>query len=93
MFHDPADIWVEANVKETDIGQLKPGMFVEVEVLLPDQDVVMIPASAISYAPYGDSVFVVKAGKLAQQFVKLGAMHGDRIAVVSQFSGVLANGS
>ncbi len=26
MFHDPHEIWVEANVKETDIGQLKPGM-------------------------------------------------------------------
>jgi membrane fusion protein (multidrug efflux system) len=26
MFHDPNEIWVEANVKETAIGQLKPGM-------------------------------------------------------------------
>ena len=32
MFHDPNDIWVEANVKETDIGQLKPGMKADIHV-------------------------------------------------------------
>ena len=26
MFHDPNQIWVEANVRETDVGLLKPGM-------------------------------------------------------------------
>jgi membrane fusion protein (multidrug efflux system) len=32
MFHDPDEIWVEANVKETDIGELKPGMKAEIRV-------------------------------------------------------------
>ena len=32
MFHDPDQIWVEANVKETDIGVLKPGMKAEIRV-------------------------------------------------------------
>ena len=32
MFHDPQQIWVEANVKETDIGALKPGMKADVRV-------------------------------------------------------------
>jgi len=32
MFHDPNDIWIEANVKETDIGHLKPGMKADVYV-------------------------------------------------------------
>ena len=32
MFHDPNQIWVEANVKETDIGVLKPGMKAEIRV-------------------------------------------------------------
>jgi len=32
MFHDPSQIWVEANVKETDIGELKPGMQADVHV-------------------------------------------------------------
>jgi membrane fusion protein (multidrug efflux system) len=32
MFHDPAEIWIEANVKETDIGELKPGMKAQIRV-------------------------------------------------------------
>ena len=32
MFHDPAQIWVEANVKETAIGRLKPGMPADIRV-------------------------------------------------------------
>jgi membrane fusion protein (multidrug efflux system) len=74
-------------------GRLRPGMFVQVEVVLgPSQAVVALPASAISYAPYGDSVFVVaelkgEDGKtyrgVRQQFVKLGAGRGDQVAVVS----------
>jgi len=32
MFHDPNDIWVDANVKETDIARLKPGMKAEISV-------------------------------------------------------------
>jgi membrane fusion protein (multidrug efflux system) len=54
--------------------------------------VVALPASAISYAPYGDSVFVVselqdpngqKYKGVRQQFVKLGPSRGDQIAVLS----------
>ncbi len=32
MFHDPNQIWVEANVKETDVGALRPGMKAEIRV-------------------------------------------------------------
>jgi membrane fusion protein (multidrug efflux system) len=32
MFHDPARIWIEANVKETDIGQIKTGMIAQIHV-------------------------------------------------------------
>ena len=32
MFHDPRQIWVEANVKETDVGALKPGMKTKIHV-------------------------------------------------------------
>jgi len=32
MFHDPQEIWVEANVKETDVRLLKPGMKTEIRV-------------------------------------------------------------
>jgi membrane fusion protein (multidrug efflux system) len=57
-----------------------------------NRSVVALPASAISYAPYGDSVFVVSelkdpSGKpyrgVRQQFVKLGGSRGDQVAVVS----------
>ena len=60
--------------------------------LAAKQSVVAVPASAISYAPYGDSVFIVTdlkdpKGKtyrgVRQQFVKLAGARGDQVAVVS----------
>ena len=51
-----------------------------------------MPASAITYAPYGDSVFVVSDLKdkdghlyrgLRQQFVKLGSTRGDQVAIIA----------
>ncbi len=63
--------------------KLRPGMFVNVEVLLPETETLSIPASSINYAPYGDSVFVVKENKVQEQFVKLGQSRGDQVAVVS----------
>jgi membrane fusion protein (multidrug efflux system) len=73
--------------------KLRPGMFVQTEVVLGESaSVVPVPASAISYAPYGDSIFVVTDLKgengqtyrgVRQQFVKLGPARGDQIAVVS----------
>ncbi len=70
--------------------KLRPGMFVNVTVGLPvRQKVLVLPATAVLYAPYGDSVFVVedgpdKKGKvLRQQFVRLGLKRGDFVAVTS----------
>jgi len=79
-----------ANAKES----LRPGMFVNVAVILPQPEkVVTIPGTAVLYAPYGDSVFIVedkkdeKSGKdvkmLRQQFVRLGEKRGDFTAVLS----------
>jgi membrane fusion protein (multidrug efflux system) len=74
-------------------GQLRPGMFVQAEIVLGDsRPVIALPASAISYAPYGDSVFVVADLKdpngatyrgVRQEVVKLGGARGDQIAVLS----------
>lgn len=74
-------------------GKLRPGMFVQTHVVLgASRPVTPLPASAISYAPYGDSVFVVTDLKgqngqtyrgVRQQFVKLGGARGDQIAVIS----------
>jgi len=74
-------------------GKLRPGMFVQTELLVGEnRSVITLPASAISYAPYGDSVFVVTDLKdqgnktyrgVRQQFVKVGPARGDQIAVIS----------
>jgi membrane fusion protein (multidrug efflux system) len=74
-------------------AKLRPGMFVEVEVALGgSRDVIPLPASAINYAPYGDSVFIIAdlkdpKGKVyrgvRQQFVKLEGSRGDQVAVIS----------
>ncbi len=74
-------------------GRLRPGMFVQAEVLVGTSSaVVALPTSAVAYAPYGDSVFVVGDVKgpkgetyrgVRQQFVKLGGERGDQVAVVS----------
>jgi len=74
-------------------GKLKPGMFVQVDVGLgANRQVITLPASAISYAPYGDSVFVITDLKdqkgqtyrgVRQQFVKVEGSRGDQVAVVS----------
>ena len=86
------NIQVQATFGNAD-GKLRPGMFVQAEVVVGAASaVVSLPASAISYAPYGDSVFVVSnltdaAGKsyrgVRQQFVKLGPARGDQIAILS----------
>jgi membrane fusion protein, multidrug efflux system len=74
-------------------GRLRPGMFVQAEVRLSGtRQVVGVPASAISYAPYGNSVFVVsdlegpdgtRYRGVRQQFVTLGGARGDQVAVLA----------
>lgn len=71
---------------------LRPGMFVNVEVVLPErQPVLTMPATAVLYAPYSDTVFVVEESRnaqgettlvLRQQVVRLGQKRGDYIVVL-----------
>jgi membrane fusion protein, multidrug efflux system len=73
--------------------KLRPGMFVQVAVALgASRPVITLPASAISYAPYGDSVFIITDLKdkngatyrgVRQQFVKVEGSKGDQVAIVS----------
>ena len=71
--------------------KLRPGMFVNVDVLLTEQEgVLAIPVSSINYAPYGDSVYVVKPAadgkpglEVEQQVVRLGPKRGDQVSVLS----------
>lgn len=83
---------VQALVANSD-ERLRSGMFVQVEVELPaGAPQVVVPATAVAYAPYGNSVFVIekmkgKDGKeylgVRQQIVKLGTTRGDLVAIES----------
>jgi membrane fusion protein (multidrug efflux system) len=88
---DTRNILIQATLRNTD-EKLRPGMFVSVEVLLPGKlPVLAVPATAILYAPYSDSVFIVEeetpeagdapAMRLKQQFVRLGSTQGDFVVV------------
>jgi membrane fusion protein, multidrug efflux system len=85
------NVGVQATLRNPD-HTLRPGMFAKVEVVLPEKHkTVVVPGSAISYAPFGDSVFVIekkkdpKTGKesqiIRQQFVRVGEARGDFVAV------------
>ena len=93
------NVQVQATVPNPQ-GRLRPGMFVEVEVGVgADQNVIALPASAISYAPFGDSVWIISdmkdpndaSGKtykgVRQQFVKVEGSRGDQVGIVSGLKG------
>jgi membrane fusion protein, multidrug efflux system len=57
------NVRVQATLPNED-GLLRPGMFVSVDVMLArSEDVLVIPATAVLHAPYGDSVFVIEKGE------------------------------
>ncbi|MGC2182000.1 MAG: efflux RND transporter periplasmic adaptor subunit [Terriglobales bacterium] len=86
------NVQVQATLANPE-GKLRPGMFVNVEVGLgASRPVIPLPASAISYAPYGNSVYVITDLKdqkgqsyrgVRQQFVKVEGSRGDQVGIVS----------
>jgi membrane fusion protein, multidrug efflux system len=85
------NITLQATLDNSDHA-LRPGMFAKAEVMLPEKHkALVVPGSAISYAPFGDSVFVIekkkdeKTGKesqvIRQQFVRVGEARGDLVAI------------
>lgn len=86
------NVRVQAIFDNRDL-KLRPGMFVQTQLASGgNSSVVALPTSAIAYAPFGDSVFIVEDVKgpdgksyrgVRQQFVKLGPARGDIVAVVS----------
>lgn len=69
---------------------LRPGMFARVSVILPESSAVLVlPASAITYSPYGDSVYVVETETspegsrevARQRFVEVGPRRGDQTSI------------
>lgn len=71
---------------------LRSGMFAGIQVQLPENEsIIMVPATAVQYAPYGDSVFVIEPMRdpqekeytgVREQAVTLGKTKGDQIAVL-----------
>ena len=86
------NIQVQATLPNPD-AKLRPGMYVQVQLTLgASSEAVTLPASAVNYAPYGDSVFVVTQlqdpkGRtylgVRQQVVKIQGSRGDQVAIVS----------
>lgn len=73
---------------------LRPGMFAKVDLVLPETGrALIVPGSAVSYAPFGDSVFVIEKKKdektgqetqvIRQQFVRIGEARGDFVSVTT----------
>jgi membrane fusion protein (multidrug efflux system) len=82
------NISVQATVSNPE-KVVRPGMYARVEVVLPQKkEVRVIPASAVLYAPYGNSVFIIDEREegdrqvARQQFVRLGEARGDLVSVL-----------
>ncbi len=88
---DTRSVSVQATLANPD-GVLLPGMFASVDVVLPDKTpALIIPITSVSYASFGDSVFIIEEKQTEenytqlvarQQFVQLGAARGDFVTVV-----------
>ncbi|WP_075184904.1 efflux RND transporter periplasmic adaptor subunit [Teredinibacter haidensis] len=87
---------VQASLSNEDLSLL-PGMYANLRVVLPEtEQVLAVPVTAVAYATFGDSIFVIaeekdeKSGKMQQvarqQFVRLGKTRGDFVAVAAGVS-------
>ena len=81
------NVQVRATLPNTDHA-LVPGMYatIEIDAGKPEQ-LVTLPQTAISYNPYGSTVYLVEqngAARVAKQvFVTTGATRGDQVAVLT----------
>lgn len=83
-----------SSTSDNESPLLYPGMAVSVRVNLPDSDnVLAIPATAVIYSAFGDSVYVLReseqTGQLYadQQFIKISQRRGDFVAVEAGLQG------
>jgi membrane fusion protein (multidrug efflux system) len=85
------NVTLQATIDNKDHA-LRPGMFAKIDILLPEKEkTVVVPGTAVSYAPYGDSVYVIEKKKdektgqetqiLRQQFVRVGEARGDFVSI------------
>jgi membrane fusion protein (multidrug efflux system) len=84
------NVRIRATFQNAD-GRLRPGMFANVQVLSDEKrEVVVVPATAVIFQPYGDSVFTIEEGKdkagnkttiARQKFIRTGERRGDLVAI------------
>ena len=78
---------------ENEDERLRPGLFVKVTVILPNKnDVLVVPATSIVYAPYGNSIFKVTTATdevsglettiVKQSFIRTGKRTGDFVSIL-----------
>ena len=82
---DTRNFAVQATVSNPE-QRLKPGMFAAISLPIGEERTeIAIPQTAVSFRPYGNSVFVISksgdARTVSQRFVTLGARRGDMVAV------------
>jgi membrane fusion protein, multidrug efflux system len=89
---DTRTMQIQATMQNPD-DALLPGMFVDAQVVLPPQpDMLVLPATAVEYTLYGDSVFVIRDDgkdangqailKAVRTPVKTGARWGENVAIL-----------
>jgi membrane fusion protein (multidrug efflux system) len=81
------NIQVRASFHNAD-RRLVPGMFARIAVESGEATrQITLPQTAITYNPYGDTVYIVQhegnRNTVLQRFVKLGATRGDQVAILS----------
>ena len=87
------NVSLQATLQNPDHA-LRPGMFAKVDVILPQKHKsLVIPGSAVSYAPFGDSVYVIEKKKdektgqesqvIRQQFIRVGEARGDFVSIAA----------
>ncbi|MBY5993294.1 efflux RND transporter periplasmic adaptor subunit [Ferrimonas balearica] len=82
------NIAIRAEVPNAE-GKLTPGMYADIRLLKRDAiEPVTVPSTAVTYSPFGDAVFVVKADEQGQlrayrQYIKISERRGDTVAIAS----------
>lgn len=68
-------------------ARLRPGLFVAVDVALPQRDdVILVPTTAVQASSSGDTAFLIKEGKVEIVSVKTGERVDGRVVIESGLS-------
>ena len=74
------DLQVEAEVNNTD-GRLRPGLFAEARLTLPEKPAIHIPANAVRTDGVNQKVWVVENNQLSERLVEVGETNKDRVEI------------